>query len=204
MAMILFVRHGSTEWNAVRRIQGREQVPLSREGRLQIEALITSIQAWGPEAIYTSPLSRSLESAYIIAGALGLTPIPVSELTELDVGQWAGKTVEEISTEHSWITYQNSPSLATPPLGEPILNFSDRIIKGLEIVLDEGFSRTVIVTHGDVIRAAVCHYIGLPLDRLHYVKVGLGSVTILCGLRDAPRLLTLNHTSSWEEVDGAL
>ncbi|MDD2213692.1 MAG: histidine phosphatase family protein [Oscillospiraceae bacterium] len=91
-----FIRHGETDWARAGRLQGREDIPLNDKGRQQIEALARTLNGtdWGQ--IYCSPLSRTKESAAIIAAALNLDPPTVlADLIERDFGQAAGLTLEE-------------------------------------------------------------------------------------------------------------
>jgi broad specificity phosphatase PhoE len=97
---VWLLRHAESEWNAAGRWQGRADPPLSERGRAQAEeaaALVEAALAERPIAeIYCSTLLRAIETARPVGARLGLDPIPVPELQELDVGRWAGLSTAEI------------------------------------------------------------------------------------------------------------
>ena len=96
MALFYFVRHGVSEWNTENRLCGRSDVSLSDEGRRQATRLAERLRALPPDAIYTSPLRRTVETAEIIAATTGLKPIVDARLVELDYGAWEGMTFAEV------------------------------------------------------------------------------------------------------------
>ena len=88
---VLLARHGQTDWNAAGKIQGVSDVPLNERGREQAAALAGRVlDAGAISAVYTSPLKRARETAEIIGRRLGLEPVPVGALTELNFGDWEG------------------------------------------------------------------------------------------------------------------
>ena len=95
---ICLIRHGETDWNAVRRMQGREDIPLNQKGREQAalcgQALKKAGHNW--KAVFTSPLKRAKETAEIIAGILGINEIyEDADLVERDFGKASGLTYDE-------------------------------------------------------------------------------------------------------------
>jgi broad specificity phosphatase PhoE len=204
MSTLWFVRHGRTAWNDQRRVQGNTSVGLTSEGRKQIKSLLPLIKGWGPQALYSSPLARATESAQIIADAVSLTVTKLPNLIELDVGDWLGKTEDELRVFKSWMTYQRNPTLAAPPHGESIRHLSKRVVSAIDKLLESKQGKVLIVSHGDVIRAAICHYVGIPLSHIHNFRVGLGSLSVVSWHDNTASLLKLNHSGQWreEEADG--
>ncbi|MDQ3874336.1 MAG: histidine phosphatase family protein [Actinomycetota bacterium] len=96
MTTLLLVRHGETEWNRDGRFQGHADPPLSERGREQASALAAELAATPLAAVYSSDLRRAVETAQIVATAKGLAVRALPELREVDVGEWAGLTWEEI------------------------------------------------------------------------------------------------------------
>jgi len=97
MTMIYLVRHGETDWNRERRIQGSTDIPLNNTGRGQAAATgaLLSRREW--DGVYASPLSRAFETAEIIATRLGLpSPHIVPEIAERNYGDAEGLTGDEI------------------------------------------------------------------------------------------------------------
>lgn len=99
--LVCLIRHGQTDWNAIRRLQGQENIPLNEVGRAQAETvsdLIGKISQKGVNfgAVYTSPLSRASETADAIAGSLGLgKAVVMDSLIERDYGSLSGLTLDE-------------------------------------------------------------------------------------------------------------
>lgn len=93
---VIFIRPGETDWNRQERWQGWTASPLSSHGRRQAEKLAKFVRHIGMTALYTSDLKRALETAQIVAAAVGLTPLPDARLRERGVGVWQGLTVPEM------------------------------------------------------------------------------------------------------------
>jgi broad specificity phosphatase PhoE len=94
--VVYLVRHGETPGNRIRRYQPYE-TPLTEEGRAQARLVAERLTGAGPfDALYSSDLVRTMETATTIGGRLGLTPIPEPRLRELDTGDWKGSLYEEI------------------------------------------------------------------------------------------------------------
>ena len=92
---IYMVRHGATELTAEDRFAGSTDVPLSDEGRAQIAALAERLRCDKLEAVYASPMIRTLETARIISEPHGLEPVPELGFREIDYGCWEGGESEQ-------------------------------------------------------------------------------------------------------------
>ena len=90
MTRILLARHGETEWNAIRRVQGWTDIPLSAKGEAQAQALAGRLSRTTLTAIYSSDLSRAARTAAPTADRHGLTVQSVPELREKGFGDWEG------------------------------------------------------------------------------------------------------------------
>src|SRR5690606_9626425 len=98
MKRLMIVRHGESEWNADRRLQGQADIALSPKGRSQAQALIPVIAGLNPDRTICSDLERAHDTAKLlgIADADCLT-----ELREINVGDWTGRPIEDIRTSES-------------------------------------------------------------------------------------------------------
>ncbi|MFA6731022.1 MAG: histidine phosphatase family protein [Candidatus Izemoplasmatales bacterium] len=93
---ICLIRHGETDWNAIGKLQGREDIPLNDNGKLQAEKCALSLKNGNWKAIYTSPLLRARQTADILARILGVHEVRENiDLIERDYGMASGLTVEE-------------------------------------------------------------------------------------------------------------
>jgi probable phosphoglycerate mutase len=99
MTDLILVRHGETEWNRLRRVQGRTDIPLNETGREQARATARRLADDRFDAVAASPLSRAAETAQIIADGLGIGPVElIDDLVERNYGEAEGMTGEDIDT----------------------------------------------------------------------------------------------------------
>ena len=130
MSRLLLARHGQSVSNAVRRFQGVQDVALSELGARQAEALGRAIRRLPIAAVYTSPLERARRTAEIAAAGLGVPLQPVDDLRELSLGDWEGRTVEEIRAlpgdpYEQWV---RDPVACPPPGAEPLPEVQARVV----------------------------------------------------------------------------
>jgi len=167
MALFYFLRHGETEWNAEGRVCGRTDVPLSGVGRRQARLLALRLQSMRVDALYSSPLSRALESARIIGDALGREPIVDRRLAELNYGVWEGSTFEEIerTTPDIYRAWVADPAAEAPPEGESGVQLVERVTPFLaDVAQRHPRGIVVVVCHKTVCRLLACHILGVPLS----------------------------------------
>jgi broad specificity phosphatase PhoE len=101
VTVVYLARHGESDWNAANRFQGHSDRPLTELGRRQAELLAEDLaEAASLSAIYSSPLRRALETAAIVGARLGLVPVELDELREVDVGSWAGLSRTEVEQRY--------------------------------------------------------------------------------------------------------
>ncbi len=151
MTQLSLVRHGQTDWNLVKRIQGGTDIPLNRTGRA--EAAETGLRLRDREwhAIVSSPLSRAEETARIIAGELGLAgPKTIPALTERQHGEIEGLTFLE--------RRDRFPDGVPVPGLESRQDVLDRVLPALgEIAAEHDGKSVLVVSHGGVIGTLLRH-----------------------------------------------
>lgn len=186
---LLLVRHGQSEWNATRRLQGQADVGLSDLGKAQAEALRPVIEAVAPCRVVASDLKRVRETARRISTA---TPNFVRALREIDVGDWTGRSIEDIRAEDEGAYQGWRAGTYVPPGGETWAAFVDRVSRATEEERRNPCRNLLVVCHGGVIRALLQHYIAL--DPAQVIPVAPAS---LCALRlgdgKPPRLELFNY-----------
>jgi broad specificity phosphatase PhoE len=203
MTGLILIRHGRTHWNDQKRIQGREDVPLTNRGRLDMKRLAAALSPRESVAVYSSPVERAYESAKVLADDRGYHVITAPALTEWDVGEWVGKTGSDLAGTTEWAHYMGNPSTFSPPGGEAISSLSCRVTSAIDFIVETHNNETVlIVTHGDCIRVAICHYIGLPLNDMHTLQIDLSSFTELNVEAQHAKLIGLNHSFGSSEDSG--
>jgi broad specificity phosphatase PhoE len=180
MVTVFLLRHGETAWNKLGRVMGRTQVPLGTDGVQQIQKIAPLVATLEPDAIYTSPLRRAVQTAKVVAAETKL-PICKSEgLNEIAYGEWAGRYFEDLIDDELYRRFIKSPAKTILPGGETI---SDVQRRGLEVIEEAAQKipggRFLFVSHGDVIRAILCHYMKLPLNEYRRLRVDNGSLSAL-------------------------
>lgn len=153
-------------WNREKRFQGATDIPLSDKGRAQARRVAAHLKDKPLDAIYSSPLGRALDTAKEVAGYHGLEVGIVDDLQEINMGEWAGKTWDQIrkiwpDLEKSWSAdpYTSDP----PPSGEDYREFQNRCIRALDRIAaaHERSHQVAVVCHGGVIRAVMNEILGL-------------------------------------------
>jgi broad specificity phosphatase PhoE/ribonuclease HI len=191
---LLLVRHGLTPHTAAKRFSGGLEGAnpgLSDEGRAQVRATADWLApvAEGVDAVVASPVRRTLESAEIIAERLG-RPVEVEpRFAEMDFGRWDGLTFAEVVERDKpgldgWLG-----SLETrPPGGESFREVEQRVLAGLDELLQAHPGKTVVVvSHVTPIKTLVARALGAPLEAVFRMELSPASVTVL---------------SFWPEQDG--
>ncbi|MBA3365507.1 MAG: histidine phosphatase family protein [Actinobacteria bacterium] len=150
MTTILLTRHGETDWNLQRRVQGHVDRPLNDRGREQARALAEELRDEHFDAVYSSDLARAQETAAIVARHRGLDVSTLPALREKNFGSWEGLTDAEVLSRY--------PAARSGPWGdgESTEEVADRVMGAiLEISERHPDARVLVVTHGGPIRAVL-------------------------------------------------
>jgi broad specificity phosphatase PhoE len=179
MTVFHLLRHGERE--ASRVLVGRlPGFGLTERGRADIAAVAERLAGGNIAALYASPLQRTRETAEIVAARLGLAVAFRDDLLELDFGEWTGKTFDDIRGDPHWPAWSTQRSLAAIPGGESMRQVQRRVVEALiEIGERHPNESILVISHGDVIRAALVFALGMPLDFYGRIEVAQGSVSTL-------------------------
>jgi probable phosphoglycerate mutase len=203
MSRLLLIRHAPTAETGVRLTGRLPGVSLSEQGRTAAAALGERLASTRIHAVYTSPIERTRETADAIARHQRLEPIGHDGLLEVDYGDWSGRTLRSLYRLKAWRTVQFAPSRMRFPNGESLTEAQARGVAACEEAAARHPRRTVaLVTHGDIIRSAVAHFLGEPLDLFQRVTVAPASVTVI-DLDDGrpPRVVAVNgngESTTWQ------
>lgn len=162
---IILVRHGQTDWNRVERFRGRYDVPLNQTGLQQASGTAKWIKAhWKPAAVYSSPMSRAVQTAEQIASTCSLSVIPVNGLIDIDYGEWQGLTPDE--AREKWpdliSNWYEHPETVQIPGGEALIQVRNRAMHSLsEICRLHDDQEVVLVSHTVVNRLILLGVLGL-------------------------------------------
>lgn len=199
---LLLVRHGETPWNVTLQYQGQANIPLNERGFEQARRAAERLRGREAVALYSSDLARAWQTAEVIGQALGLAPVAVPELREIDVGQWEGLTPEELYRQFPdhMREYERDPARTVRLGGESYAQLQARALVALTQIYErhKQGETIVAVSHGGTIRALLCHVIGLDLINFGKMWLDNGSLTELRYGRNGWRLMRLNDAAHLE------
>ncbi len=171
-------------------------VPLSDKGKLDARVAAERLTKREIAAVYSSPIRRCRETARIIAVPHGLTPLTDRGFVEADYGTWSGRSLKDLARLKAWNRLMANASRFRFPEGETLHEVQARAVAALEGLASlHGEVEVVIVSHADVIRALLCHYLGMPVDLIHRLHVGPTSMSVIeIAAAGSVRVPVVNHT----------
>jgi broad specificity phosphatase PhoE len=192
--MFFLVRHAAHEL-VDRVLCGRMAgVKLGEEGRAQARRVAQRLTRERVAAIHTSPLERARETAAPIAEQFNLVPEIHETINEIDVGEWAGRDFASLQNDLRWAAWNNARNVTRPPGGETMLEVQARVVGHMERVRGSHHDQAVVlVSHGDVIKAALLHCLGMPIDGYRLFDIGPASISTLVIGDWGAKVLSLNE-----------
>jgi broad specificity phosphatase PhoE len=168
LTRIILVRHGHVEGIDPPRFRGRQDLPLTERGKAEALAVARRIgRKWRPACVYTSPLSRCVQTGAAIADACGIQSRAIEQLNDLHYGNWQMKTYEEMaaSEPHLYASWFANPHLVRFPGGESLQDLASRSADALRIALARHPDQTVVmVAHDSVNRALLVQLADIPIS----------------------------------------
>ncbi len=214
---IVLVRHGQTAWNREVRFRGRADLPLDAFGRRQARATGRYLaERWPVQAVYSSPMQRAMQTAEAIAAiasiaatasiadAHRLAAEPFDGLLDIDFGEWQGHSPEELEKRHpellrAWV---NAPHTVQFPGGENLGDVRDRVVLGLDQILERHPGQTVaMVGHTVVNRVLLCAVLGLGNDHFWRLQQETCAVNVFDAAPDGTfTIVALNDTCHLQDL----
>jgi probable phosphoglycerate mutase len=202
---IYLVRHGATELTAEDRFAGSTEVSLSDEGRTQVAALAQRLRGDHLDAVYASPMQRTMETARLIAAPHGLEPVAEPDLREIDYGHWEGRSRDEVESDcgDEYNAWQEDPLTVAPAGGESGIDVLARALPVLRRIVQQHRHQSVlVVSHKGTNRLLVSSLLGFDArgyrDRLDQSPAGLTILDFATDVR--ARLRLFNDVSHYEGV----
>ncbi|GAB6087892.1 histidine phosphatase family protein [Alkaliphilus crotonatoxidans] len=163
---IYLTRHGETEWNQAKKMQGWKNSNLTEKGINNARRLGEHLNEVHFDHIYSSPLERTLETAKYIRGSRPMEIEVIEELKEMGFGVWEGmeRSVIEEKYPEEYDHFWNHPEQYTPINGETFESLFQRVKKGLNKIVDRGGDQVLVVAHAVVIKAVFTIVKELPLE----------------------------------------
>jgi probable phosphoglycerate mutase len=191
-----FVRHGESEANLARVFSGRRDSPLTERGRAQAVTVADALDDVPFDRIVATPLSRSLDTALVVARRRKMPVDVVRDLVEIDVGEKTGATFDEIASLPDW----RGDAFEAWPNGESLEQVLDRSLNALKKIHRETVGGTVLVIgHGGVTRILVSHFLGI-LPKLDASRQTNTAVTVVVTDGDTGRVERLFESAHVADV----
>jgi broad specificity phosphatase PhoE len=198
---LVLVRHGQTDFNVQHRLPGQlPGIPLNDEGRREARATAEAIRPLPLRTIVTSPLERTMETAGFVNEQRALQLQQDRDLLDTNYGRFSGECYDELDKQSgAWARYSADP-LYAPPGVESFAQVQQRAVRAAERwrhMRDAG-EWVALVTHADLVKLIVAHYMGIPLGSVPRINMDNASVSLLAFPGDPtrqPMLLCFNWTS---------
>jgi broad specificity phosphatase PhoE len=201
MRQITLVRHAITEWNITGRFQGHTDTPLSEDGRLQAHALAKHLKKAKVDLIYSSPLSRALETAQIVFP--GRDIIQDDRLRELNFGEFEGCTQAENEQHTKWAWWFAEPFKHEAPNGESYEQLRYRVVAWMKSLPED--KHVITFTHSGAIQMLISHVMGVEhpkwRKRIYLRHTGITRLLFRNGEAIIERVNDTRHLAKNGEVD---
>lgn len=188
MKRIFIVRHGETEWNSVRRLQGHADIGLSEEGERQVLRLKPVIDRLAPDHVIASDLARASRTAELLGYPAGGR---TEQLREMDLGEWTGALISDIRQREpdNYLAWRTG--LFDPPGSEVWESVCRRAQDAVTAAL-KASDRLLVVCHDGIVRALIHSLVGVGLQKIG--PAGPASLSVILIADDGQgRLEIFNH-----------
>ena len=202
---ILLIRHGQTEWNKVERFRGHADIPLNHTGLHQAEITARRVATeWKPVAIYSSPLSRAVQTADAIGQKCGVINGTYPGLIDIEYGEWQGLTPDEVRKKWPGLFEQwhDTPQLVQIPKGETLEELHTRAMNTVQDLSTRHSGKTIVlVGHTVINRVILLGVLGLGLDRFWHIGQDPCAINCFDYEGNNTTLLSLNDTGHLFNLD---
>ena len=179
---IVFVRHGETDWNRQRRVQGSQGPALNDAGREQAKGLARLLWEVPLQAVYSSTLPRAIETAGYVGGPHGLGPTPDPRLNEIHHGAWEGLAEAELPDFELYRRWREDPTCCTLPGAEPLEAVHERAVAAMRDILarhEEQNGLIAVVSHQVVLALLKCYVLDRPWSQIRRNALSVASYEVL-------------------------
>jgi broad specificity phosphatase PhoE len=202
---LILARHGQTQWNLERRVQGVSDIELNDLGRRQAEALSLRLTKEPLAACYSSPLQRARATAEAIAAPHNLKVTTDERLMEMDQGDLEGMKGEDMRRDYGELLkgWTDDPSNLRIPGGETLVELQERAWAAVADLLNthQQDKTVLVVSHSFTIRTIICKAIGLELKHFRSLGQELAAVNTLSFGERGAVLSALNDTCHLRDKD---
>jgi len=169
-------------------------IHLNARGLDESEKMAARFRAIPLQAIYVSPLERTVETAEPLSRTLNIAAVTEPRLSDVDFGEWTGRRFSELRDDPAWREFNSSRSSALVPGGEKFSDVQSRMVSCVESLRRKHADQCVAcVSHADPIRTVVMHCLGMHLDDFQRFALEPASVTVVRFESTKPMVLTINN-----------
>jgi probable phosphoglycerate mutase len=181
MTTIILVRHGENDWVNKGRLAGWiPGIHLNENGHKQAQAAAERLAHLPVTAVYSSPVTRCMETAVYISQTHQLEITELENVGEVRYGKWEGKKIKKLAKKKRWMIVQFFPSRMRFPKGEALRDVQSRGIQALEDLSQQHpDDLIVVVSHADLIKLVIAHYLGVHIDLFQRIVISPASATVL-------------------------
>jgi broad specificity phosphatase PhoE len=180
--LLLLIRHGESTWNLEHRLPGQlPGIALTGEGQAQAQRLASALTMLPISSIISSPLARAVETAEYLVQGRTLTMQREPDLMDIELGHWSGQNRDALfRSDPAWKAFVRDPMVA-PADVETFPELEQRVVTAIErwLTKDATGPLPAFVTHADVIKALLAHYLGLEVGRARSLEIDNASVSVV-------------------------
>ncbi|MFN7065448.1 MAG: phosphoserine phosphatase PspA [Aquificaceae bacterium] len=197
MVKLYIIRHAESQWNPIGRYQGWLDPDLSERGKEQASLLREHFKNIDLNAVYSSPLKRTMGTALSLVKGRGLEVIPENRVIEIDHGHWSGMLVEEVQEKfpEQFRQWLEEPQKVSFEGGESLLQVYERVKDFLDYVKEKHWGqRIAVISHTVPIRAMYCSLLNVDLSRFWSFGCDNASYSLVHMEKERNVILQLNIT----------
>jgi broad specificity phosphatase PhoE len=172
MTKVYVVRHGQTAWNLEEVFRGRADIPLDETGKKEVHLAGEALKDETLHAVYSSPLSRSMETAENIAKFHSLSVVPLEAIIDISYGEWEGVSLEKVEKNYPdlYALWLNEPHKVRFPKGETLEEVRLRTMNAIEDLLQKHQQENIVLVAHRVPNKVICCAL-LGLDNHHFWRI---------------------------------
>ncbi|MBQ5833191.1 MAG: histidine phosphatase family protein [Clostridia bacterium] len=167
MTTLILVRHGQSNTNLEQRFTGQGHAVLTELGQKQAECTAHYLDRYSIDVIYSSDLTRSMQTAEATARRQGRSVIPNANLREIDAGLWEGLPYAELKKTYpeSYALWTDDLGRAHPDGGESVTDLAERMCREVDALAKQNPGKCIaIFSHATPVRMAGCRWMGVPFE----------------------------------------
>ena len=202
MSKLYLARHGESQWNSLKKIQGHKDIPLNNNGIKQANKLANRLLKEKIDIIYSSDLKRAFQTALIIGNKMNLEVTPAQEFREINFGPWEGLSIEEVNKKYKkeHIMWMKCPDKLKLEGAETLMDLQNRALsKAKEIMKKNPNKNILIVAHGVTIKSIILGILGLDISYYNRISLTNTSLSIIDFRQYNAVLELLNDTCHLKE-----